>query len=768
MICSSINDRNIVDDSVKAIINTVPNIVRTSYAIFEKYGKLIDQKYDQLIQSDEKRRVKNVSDTGNIRFLTFDKLLFALDRDLYIDFMNEIGMVNGGNAFIPYDYSRPTKDIEEEKDMHNVKLSSIYLNYLVHPSVSLKRLSGYNYDIKKTVPLIKVQPRFRLQKATDEYSFLSFGMPYTNEESRNYGVGISCEFADSFIDITSLFEIFRAHFASHQETTKFQYAENRFVEEVSKLREFPLDLHGLNSLSEEILSNIAGEIIDIVSKKITYSLTVSYLAMLGKLERDKQNGLVSIFTDILDSCRKTVLGSYDSTGEELKTGMSLRHMTVDISTLFNAITKNPNDYSEAMNKEFNMLRSMIEYAFEIKYCTYNYIKVPGDNLKHKKLAHISQMAKPQVCFLNGDTRADLQCCIANTDKVEVPLCFCEATDIKVDGTYAYTKRLYDCTKDFIDVFAKLIIIKKRMHDAGGFNVSDGTVDPIGKRSIDYKSYLKHTYDELEVTLSNIYNRIRSVVIGKRYLTNNLMVKNSPEESIRNLNTIIYGINTESALDEDYYGNDIEDLYPYRRVDYNQNKDESFCCRTNNRIADIRGVYNVLKERECSYINNSQDLLTAVNSFGNGPLIAFWIAVTECTGDYFDAPYKHIVGNINDFVGGYGESSINDMSQKGEIITDHTEPFDWHHTGFEDKYISVEDLSNRVQDLKEKLDENDSESVFGGLLFGDFCGIPLAQEMTAKETEIFNDQLTVRKIPNEEVEAFESVKHDFDRLLAKHF
>ena len=40
MICSSINDRNLVDDSVKAIIETVPNIVRTAYAIFEKYGKL--------------------------------------------------------------------------------------------------------------------------------------------------------------------------------------------------------------------------------------------------------------------------------------------------------------------------------------------------------------------------------------------------------------------------------------------------------------------------------------------------------------------------------------------------------------------------------------------------------------------------------------------------------------------------------------------------------------------------------------------------------
>ena len=82
--------------------------------------------------------------------------------------------------------------------------------------------------------------------------------------------------------------------------------------------------------------------------------------------------------------------------------------------------------------------------------------------------------------------------------------------------------------------------------------------------------------------------------------------------------------------------------------------------------------------------------------------------------------------------------------------------------------SLEELNEQVQNLKDKLDENDSESVFGGLLFGDFGGIPLAQEMTAKETEIYNDQLTVRKIPNEEVEAFESLKQDFDTLMAKYF
>ena len=705
MICSSINDRNFVDDSVKAIIEKIPNIVRTSYAIFEKYGKLINQKYDQLMQSDEKRRIKNVVNVKCIEGLTFDKLLFAFDRDLYIDFMNEINMINNDYSYISSgDYAYQNKSINT--DMHNTRLISINLNYLVHPSTSLKRIGDWKYEIKKSVPLIKVQPRFILRKFSDDFSsYMNFSEPYSNEETRNFGVGVSCEHCDSYIDISSLFEIFRSNFYTYS----CKYNKNHYSDTRDNQCKY-LDICGLEKLDDKTLSIISNEIIDIVTKKVTYSLSVAYLAMLGKLEHDKQNGLISIFTDILDSCRKTVLGSYDSNGDELRTGMSLRHMTVDISTLFNAISKESKMFTSSANKEFNILRNMIQYAFEIKYATFNYIKIPGNNLKHKKLINIVQLAKPQLCFLNGDTRADLQCCVAKIEKCELDCWFCDALDLKA------------------------------------------------------------TYDELTVSLNNIYNRIRGVIISRRYLKNNIMDKDSNDDAIKNLNTIVYGVNSESALDEDFYSvNMFGELYQYNRVDYNKIDDKSYYGSINKRISDIRNIYNVLKERECTYSGNSQNLLTAVNTYGNGSLIAFWIAVTECVGDFFDTPYKHIICSFEDIgIGlGYGESSINEMSQKGEIIEDETDVISWD-TSLEDKYISLEELNEQVQNLKDKLDENDSESVFGGLLFGDFGGIPLAQEMTAKETEIYNDQLTVRKIPNEEVEAFESLKCDFDTLMAKYF
>lgn len=769
MICSAINDRNIVDDSVKNIINSVPNIVTKAYSIFVKYGKLIDQKYYELSQSDERRRIKNVNDVKNLLSLTFDKILFALDRDLYIDFMNEIKQINSNEYFWNPNYESKTV----ERDIHNLNLNSISLKYLVHPSTPLRVLSNSTYDLK-SVPLIKIEPQFNLVKA-DYKGYIGYYADFDNEDANKYGIGIEAKQCNAYIDITSLFEIFRRNLYDMRNRFNNNECPHSSCKDYS-------DFHILNCEESTYIGNPNSEffqenIINPVYNSIIYSMTTSYLALLGKLTQAKESGNVeTIFNDILDSCRKTVLGNYDLSGNEAKTGMGLRHMMVDISTLFNALSDGEFK-SEAQSNETNLLRQMIEYAFNIRYSVFNYIAIPMDNLKHKKLIGIDKVAKPQVSFLNADTRAELQlCCVKykpvtrNTNignKVDFTKFFCDKSDIKVDGTYAFNKRLYDITKDFIDVFAKMIIIKKRAYYAGGLNSSDGTVDPIGKRYIDYRSYMKKSFDELKMTLANITTRIKSVTIGRRYLTSNIGVKDANEGVIKNLNTIVFGINTESAIDESYYGSELNSLYDtYKSVDYNRDK---WCYHINNRISDIRNIYAVLKERECTYKENSTDLLETVNSLSNASLIAFWIGVTECIGDFFDSPYKYMINNIVNVSMNFGESSINEMSPKGELFLSSSQNDifkDWNGTE-NVSHLSIEELDSKVQELKEKLDENDSESIFGGLLFGDFGGVPLAQEMTAKETEIMNDQLSVHTINPEDVESFESIKEEFDTLLAKY-
>lgn len=730
---SAVRDRNIVDDSIRNIIDSMPNYVSKMVNIFIKYGKLINQKYVELAQSDERRRIKGVTSITALLSLTFDKLLFALDRDLYIDFLNEINSIEDSVTFYNYEGTRCNDDLEDAKRPGIYKISTINL---VHPSTGIKSITGNLYD-ESLVPLVKINPEIYLN--TDKNykkdccggSFITFW----NDDTNNYGIGVNFNNVEVEIDLCSLFEGMRT-FMRYK-----GYKYNRYADKCDNSS----DLHMLDF--EDRIGELINDIIDHFTKTLTYSICTTYLAFLTKVNDTSISPIDMLFSNILNSCRKTVLDNYDSHGNDIKTGMGLRHMSIDISTILNSILYSS---SKGDNNEFTILTKMIQYAISLQYVTYNYSLIPINNMKHKKLMNISVVAKSQVYLLNPDTRSSLQACV-DMKTGNIAKYFCNKCDLKLDGTYSFNKRLYDSAKDFIDVFAKFIVIKKRMYDAGAFNVSDGTIDNIGKRYIDYKNYLKNTYDELKVSLSNIYTRIKNVTIGKRYLTNNFAVKNTDQESIRNLNTIVFGITSESVLDSSYCSNSIFDdvcRSKYKAgVDRNVNKYE--CpCDPNAVVQDIRHIYDVLKNRECGYSNNSVALLNAVNSYSNGSLITFWIAVNEACGNFFEVPFENLGNIIGSISMGYAESSINEMAPKQEMVDTFTSKVNISEWGSLDTstYKSVEDLRESFEELKDQVEahEGDNESIFGGLLFGDFGGVPLAHDMTAKETEIYNDQLRDRK------------------------
>lgn len=747
------SNRNVVDDSVRNIIECVPNIVRNVTAIYVKYGKLIGQKYNELMASDEKRRIKGVKSVESLLSLTFDKLLFALDKDAYIDFINEINNINNDYNFLSN--VNPVIDVmDDERKLPYI--TSINLAFLSNPVIPLDRLNGFNYNILNSVPLIKIVPLPRIKSNTTkfreespDYSFISF----TNEDESNYGIGLNINECCVKIDLCALLEIVRSrvlYSSGYNELDKeFEFfksesEENTFIETNSK----------------------------ILSDRIIYSMTTTYLAYVTRVTESAIKPLDIIFADILNSCRKTVLNNYDSLGNDIKTGMGLRHMAIDISSLLNAIAYADNSYNESM-----VLRQMIETIIAYLFTTYNYRKIPFDNLKHKHLVNIDKIAKSQIFRLKPDTRATIQSCVAvnnHENSIDANNYFCSTVFAKINGTYAFNKRLFDTGKDFIDVFAKFIIIKKRMYSAGGLNFSDGTIDNIGKRYIDYKTYLKNTYEELKTSLTNIYTRIKAITIGKRYLTpGNIAVKNGDSDVIRNLNTIVFGINSESVLDESYETEQLFARNPYfNDVDRSGKSDESYFTTVNRKIQDIRNIYNILKDRECNYANNNSSLLEALNIAGNGSLITLWIAVNSATNGYsmMERPYEFLSKNSVEITLNYGDTSISEMAPKGDLVHEsQREEFrDWS-SNLKTQFKSLEELKNDFENLKEKVEnsEDGSETIFGGLLFGDFGGVPLAHDMTAKETELYNDQLSVKTVNPDEVEAFEDLKREFDEFLAKH-
>lgn len=761
------NDRNLVDSSIEQIIKQIPPAIRGLANIFVKYGQLIDQKYIALSQSDEKRRIRGISTLDSITYLTFDKLLFALDKDAYIDFLNEIKTIE---VQFGYDYNGThyISPNDEGSQLKGIPLQSIWFKYLVNPGDGLNRISSCDYcGTYEGIPLIKVVPKFELTSPirSDEEKYKTQNIVWYDKDVNT--CILKPTHCESYIDISQLFDLFTARLQKISDC---------------KINSNDSPFKNLSLMKNDSMVEFIDNISEVMSNRIIYSLSTTYMATITKLLDEQINPVFETFGDILNSCRKLMFDDFDFVGENVKTGVGLRHMALDVSTLLNALSY-IKESGKIESDQYYALVSMITYITSIKYETYNYEKVPSNNLKHKKLVPIGTLAKSNVSLLSGDTRAGLQCAYShlsfkNNDSktINIRNLFQSKTCSDINGTFALNKRIYDAGKDFIDVFARFIIIKKRMYDAGGLNFADGTIDNIGKRYVDYKSYLKSTYNDIKTSLTNIFNRMKSVTIGKRYLNaGNFMVKND-DENIRNANTIIYGINTESIFTTNF---SYKNIY---RMDKNETSgwiNESFMTKNpnnaielnvNTRINDIRLIYNTLKERPCSYADNSPYLTTALNTYGNGSLISLWIAITECVGYFFDSPFENIKSFLGDVTMTYTVDSINEMAPTNENVRKEEKELEFRDWVMPSKgFKTVDQLNLAFEDLKQKIEdaeEKDGESIVGGCLFGDFGGIQLAGDVTAKEAEFVNDDLSV-KTQDPEYESFESFKHEFDEFLSKY-
>lgn len=746
------NETNLIDKSVKTITEVVPNLVNGIASLFVKYGRLIDQKYVDLTQSDEKRRIKGVNDLNSLFHLTFDKILFALDKDAYIDFLNEVKTLENE---IQSNFCMGFFDKEVDSEYKGLILDNIRFKYLVNPSDGIKKLQSYE-AFDNGVPLIKIEPRFELRdsRRSDNEKYNNGDIHYRADS----GTELKAFYCNAFIDLSDILDIFT-------NVVKRYYDYNRTETPFSFLR----------ISSESAINSFLEKTTKTLSNRIVYSMSTTYLATISKLISVGINPIFETFGDIMNSCRRIMVDNFDSQGDNAKSGLALRHMAIDISTLLNALSyaKESGNYS---GDQYFILVEMIEYLAQVKYETYNYVKVPGNNLKHKNLIPIANLAKPCTSYLSGDTKADLQLAYAGVcyeeQEFKEKYIFVPNSNAQTNGTFALNKRIYDAGKDFVDTFARFIIIKKRMSDAGGLNFADGSIDTIGKRYVDYKSYLKLTYSEIKTSLVNIFNRIKSVTVGKRYLNSGNFMDKGNDEVIRNANTIIYGINTESVLTDSYI---FKDIY---RASHDYNSPLSFSKNPNSRydlsynsiINDIRLIYNVLKERNCTYAENSQYISTALNTYGSGSLVSLWIAITESVGSFFDSPFENTKTIIGEITSSYTTDSINEMAPANENVRKDLNKFEFKDWNMPEKgYISLDKLKMSFEDLKQKMEdaeEKEGESVVGGCLFGDFGGIPMAGDVTAKEAEYANAQNTASTV-DPEYESFESFKHEFDEFLSNY-
>lgn len=761
------NDRNPVDKTVYDIAISIPKFTRALTNVFCKYGKLIGQKYCELAKSDVKRRIRGVSDFHSITNLSFEKLLFALDKDLYIDFMNEIKNIEkdynfeNKNGMLWGNASKTCAHITKNEGSDFINYVS--LAYLVNPNAGLNTLC---FNTPKA-PLMMIEPEINLVSnlngKQDFYSQCNTRFSSYIGDDNGFDLNSNARFYSGlnlFIDITGIFGFIYSKYLSFALNKNYKYIDNEDQNYCI--------YNCMNEWTETEDKEFHKEVDDILSKMLITSMTTLFLAEITKLQEVKFDLFSSLGNDILNSCRKTMFDDFDSKGDNLKTGMGLRNMAVDISTFLKAFAAS--NYNPS-NREHWILCECIKYLVKYKYRTYNYLRVPINNLKHKKLLSILEVAKHNLHFLGADTIAELQEAMSCGKKA-----FLDMEDLKINGTYPLDNRLYNVGKDFVDILSKFIIIKKRMNDAGALNFSDGTIDRNFKPYNDYQTYMKSTYNELKTALSNIYNRMKSVTIGKRELTNSMMTRHDGRESIRNANQIVFGINTESVFeDTTSIGRDL--LAQYKTVYADQSERNTYSClpMMNKRIVDIINIYKVLGEKESVYARRNNELFEVENNTANAPLITSWLAITRTVFCNIDAPYEEVKDVIGESIE-YSANSISEMSPQGNLYDINNRDNFYKNEWFDDtekrydKVVynpvkSVEELRQAYEDLKERVeaDKRDNESVIGGMLFSDFGGIQLAQDMTYKEMQLA--ETPVERIDYDEVEAFEDLRRDVDTLIA---
>ncbi|MGL4949665.1 MAG: hypothetical protein ACRC5M_04725 [Anaeroplasmataceae bacterium] len=792
---------NPLNESVTTLLEVVPEAVRSMTYLVFKYMKLVERKYQELLKSDERRRMRNNPKISSIFSLTLDKAIFALDRDMYIDFINEIEEINNNNFKKNQSFGIHRKS-SSVYDSTCVYLEDINFSFLVNPDAGLNLLDRFRSY--KRVPLIEVRPYLPIsvedQKNENEISHFTHDLTHNYSDrkidsvdgvmqERRFGVGISIDICDMTYLISDYILHFGGELMKHPSSSGLDVGDFYYAE----------------IMTDEMFEKVANMVVDHVGGTTTYSAITTMLAVNTKLIDYNNDVFGSLSESILNNCRRTMIDNFDVEGDNANTGMVMRHMSVEISTILNALahTNNVTQIDSEYNA-YDVLKETIMNLLTLKYMAYNYTMIPYDNLKIKKLVPIGKVALSSTHNLSADNRTKLKLIYTTVSSAalfdeykknrltdsetlynhQFNEFFVREEGLLANGTYPLNKRMYDCGKDLVDVFTRFIIIKKRMTDARGFNFSDGNIDRIGKTHTDYKNYMKNTYAEIKVALTNIYNRIKSITIGKRYLSANPNVKESTTEVIKNVNQVIFGVNTESKIsvgrdsfvrrapfasnsyDVSYANSTREDKHREQRYHFDSNKT----------LTDIISIYNVLKERECTYASKNNELGSIINEFGNGSLVSFWVAFTNSIKiSMFNYPFEEVAPILGQIITDYSVNSITEMQNNSNnphyIESKISDGIDVSRSKISDKnytFFSTEDLRMAFEDLKEKVKEEGDESVVGGMLFSDFGGVSLANDITAKETEIYSKDVdNMHPIDVEDAKSFESLKQEFDDFLLDH-
>lgn len=768
---------SIVDESVTMIKELLPYQVKLISYLVIKYTKRISQ----FLSTHKNSKSLIKSDLNDLSYLTFSKILFAVDPDAYLNFLNEIKDIPQEqyqlSNFHRDTYNRPkyhifNNDYTESVDasMDNVPLTSVSYKFLNDANTGLTIFTDavkYKHDSKKIIPLLCVKPEISIStqdtnKYTDKdpnsLSNSLYESITPDKMTSNFGVGLGSIRCNAYIDldgvITSIFMYLLNNVTIDDNNNEEAVDNNNFVSK----------LETLSTLGKEKINNLLNEASEEMSKKLFYSLTTVYLATLTKMSGLSLDFIGTLYNDIFNSCRSTIGNEtpFDG-GRAVSEGMVVRHMAINTSSLLNTIATVGYGNSNDENNIYKwVLKPLINGLFTLKYETYNYIKVPTIGTKHKALQNINNLAKLKISSLSTDNRLDLRCIHETFSPFGISSLFLPMHAIRLNGTYAMNKRYHDAGKDLLDLISKFIIIKKRMVDSSGTNVGDGSIDKLANTYKDYRTYLTETYKQLKRALGNSLRLLKEL--------NNL--SGGP---IKEYSKLIYGFTLESNVDEaatyyKIYDENSYDIIDRETIQTDKERSENKTFKDKNQyIGNI--IFSINEKVESQLVDKFR------GSIDGYSFISKWISYTNL------AVYKMILepfdidNNSMKFILDKTASYIADTISEATPNVDDFDPkssskeFDSWNESTNNSIYSIESLEKAFENVEKRLEDAKSdEDLFG--LFNDFGGIPLGNHITATEDYYEKNSLkpsiSLRENFIQSKLKFEGFKKKYDKVIAKYF
>lgn len=792
-------DKN-VDLCITYLKQTIPEQMRKFVAVYLKYAQESAKKFESLKTGEERLKVRNLKSFDSLKSLSFDKFLYALDKDMYIDFINEINNIKNSTSGVWIDENWKTEDVNALTGNIGIKNCSLDYKFMIHPATGIRRLAQTNRPDQ--VPLIKVDPTCFLSSTQKKNPPVANNkLYYDYDKSPDFIPRIHNVNLDVIVDIESLFDVINFLVFCEINQPKGWIGGYDILNIITKIEGY--------EYKNQIIDNVS----DILSKRVFYSASITLLATVTKLTSVTKSDFFSeIADDILNSCRNTLMDNYDSDGNDagVNEGTILRNTAINIRDLLNSLAI-WND-----NKPFNsnpalILAKTIEYLFSLKYCTYNYIKVPINNLKHKTLELTPKLAKYQASLISKENALDLNLAFEGgvaynraLDFKKNSFFFLPIETLKIDGTYAVNKRMYDCGKDFLDCFAKFTIIKKRMGDTAEINVKDGSnVDRIGKTYDDYKTYLKKVYTEVKAKLNILSERVITISKGRnRFSFLESTHGSAPDSKINNINSIIYGLTAEAVpiQDVNYWDDEYYMLNPdaslMDETDSDSNSPKPWENRSANRtISDINEIFKYTNTKESKYLSHTS-VGTEMQEVKYANLIDSWMKFNQVIGfDVFDLPYRNIRINLTMVLKdsfSYITTSISEMAPtvdsydpNGRFADENGNEnrslwYGWRNPNGDEilkedtSIFSLEDLENKIDEIEgkeEEEDESGEENLFG--MFTDSIYGPVGNDISVHELALQAQEALDPSILQDEKyvahrEKFKELKNRYDSIIASRF